>query len=277
MTGWIWNVQITCPGKERYEREAGGLASLYGELLGMQRIDIGYIKLTKGEGVLPEIGFEGDGGAGDARPQWPDPEYPQQLHLDIEVGDLDAAERVALRWGATRLQDNGEYRVYEDPVGHPFCLYLDSTLTDGPLPGRLARVVFDCFSPRALARFYEELLDMRIRVLDSLGRVVISGEPRRLSVTDDAGRTFDVTIDPRRPMLAFQHVARFRPSRWPDPHHPEQLHLDLGFDDPQAALSLMEELGAIRLREFPHRSVYADPAAHPFCAPPTDTAHAATY
>ena len=36
-------------------------------------------------------------------PRWPDPAYPQQIHLDVKVQDVNAAERAALDLGATRL------------------------------------------------------------------------------------------------------------------------------------------------------------------------------
>jgi len=57
-------------------------------------------------------------------PRWPDPEHPQQLHLDIRVDDVDAAEQAVLALGARRLQAEREsgFRVFSDPVGHPFCL-----------------------------------------------------------------------------------------------------------------------------------------------------------
>jgi hypothetical protein len=56
-------------------------------------------------------------------PQWPDPERPQQAHLDIAVDDLDSGETRALELGATRLAGGGEsFRVFADPAGHPFCL-----------------------------------------------------------------------------------------------------------------------------------------------------------
>ena len=56
-------------------------------------------------------------------PDWPDPRRPQQLHLDIRVDDVDAAEREVLALGARRLPGEleGRYRVFADPVGHPFC------------------------------------------------------------------------------------------------------------------------------------------------------------
>jgi predicted enzyme related to lactoylglutathione lyase len=56
-------------------------------------------------------------------PQWPDPNYPQQLHLDIWVDDIDAAESKVLRMGAQLLSTKeAGFRVYCDPAGHPFCL-----------------------------------------------------------------------------------------------------------------------------------------------------------
>ncbi len=59
------------------------------------------------------------------RPTWPDPAVPQQFHLDVKVPDLDVAQERALALGATILDvspDHASFRVYADPVGHPFCL-----------------------------------------------------------------------------------------------------------------------------------------------------------
>jgi hypothetical protein len=57
-------------------------------------------------------------------PQWRDPERPQQLHLDIRVDDVDEAERAVVALGARRVPAEREtgFRVFTDPVGHPFCL-----------------------------------------------------------------------------------------------------------------------------------------------------------
>jgi Glyoxalase-like domain len=57
-------------------------------------------------------------------PLWPDPAYPQQLHLDIRVNDADNAEQELTALGATRIQrENGTgFRVFTDPAGHPFCI-----------------------------------------------------------------------------------------------------------------------------------------------------------
>jgi catechol 2,3-dioxygenase-like lactoylglutathione lyase family enzyme len=56
-------------------------------------------------------------------PEFRNPAKPQQVHLDIEVPDLDAGEAATLALGATRLDGGGEtFRVFADPYGHPFCL-----------------------------------------------------------------------------------------------------------------------------------------------------------
>jgi predicted enzyme related to lactoylglutathione lyase len=64
-----------------------------------------------------------------ARPVWPaQPGEPQMsVHLDIRVDDLDEACAHAERAGATRaqFQPQEHVRVYLDPAGHPFCLYVD--------------------------------------------------------------------------------------------------------------------------------------------------------
>ena len=53
-------------------------------------------------------------------PRWPDPAYPQQLHLDVMVDDLIEADERVVKLGAARLAPD-DY-VYADPAGHPFCL-----------------------------------------------------------------------------------------------------------------------------------------------------------
>ena len=57
-------------------------------------------------------------------PTWPEGPVPQQLHLDFNVTDLDAGEEFVLSLGATKdpFQPGETFRVYRDPVGHPFCL-----------------------------------------------------------------------------------------------------------------------------------------------------------
>jgi predicted enzyme related to lactoylglutathione lyase len=60
-------------------------------------------------------------------PQWPGQDVPQQMHLDVIVDDLDAAEQEVLKLGATRAehQPGTTFRVFLDPAGHPFCLCLN--------------------------------------------------------------------------------------------------------------------------------------------------------
>ncbi|GAA1148928.1 VOC family protein [Streptomyces hebeiensis] len=61
-------------------------------------------------------------------PNWPDAAHDsQQLHLDLDVTDIEAAQEQVLALGATPLDlddDGGRrgFRVYADPAGHPFCL-----------------------------------------------------------------------------------------------------------------------------------------------------------
>ena len=58
------------------------------------------------------------------RPEWPGQDVPQQMHLDVMVDDLDAAEQEVLKLGATKAghQPGTTFRVFLDPAGHPFCL-----------------------------------------------------------------------------------------------------------------------------------------------------------
>lgn len=63
---------------------------------------------------------------GDHRvPTWPSGEVPKQIHLDLGVDDLDAAEARAVALGATRADFQpapDARRILIDPAGHPFCL-----------------------------------------------------------------------------------------------------------------------------------------------------------
>ncbi|GAA3098074.1 VOC family protein [Pseudonocardia yunnanensis] len=58
-------------------------------------------------------------------PEWPGQDHPQRAHFDFDVPDLDAGERAVLEIGARKhdLQPRPHsFRVFVDPVGHPFCL-----------------------------------------------------------------------------------------------------------------------------------------------------------
>ena len=69
-------------------------------------------------------------------PRWPDPASSQQLHIDIRVDDVDTAERAVLALGARRAPAEVEtgYKVFLDPVGHPFCLVFGKKKGARPLP-----------------------------------------------------------------------------------------------------------------------------------------------
>jgi len=65
--------------------------------------------------------------------QWTTPVWPARpgsqtstAHLDLWVEDLEDAGAWAERCGATlaTVQPQDDVRVYLDPVGHPFCLFL---------------------------------------------------------------------------------------------------------------------------------------------------------
>ena len=63
---------------------------------------------------------------------WPEGPVPQQLHLDLTVptvAELDRQHERALALGARLLEDDADnpeepLRVYADPAGHPFCIFV---------------------------------------------------------------------------------------------------------------------------------------------------------
>jgi catechol 2,3-dioxygenase-like lactoylglutathione lyase family enzyme len=113
--------------------------------------------------------------------------------------------------------------------------------------GRMHHMVIDCPDPAALAAFYSELVGLPI-TYRSEGWVVVAANDRSSGI-------------------AFQRAPDHRPPRWPDPEHPQQMHLDVMVDDVEAAENKVLALGARRLSTTGTR-VYADPAGHPFCLIP---------
>jgi catechol 2,3-dioxygenase-like lactoylglutathione lyase family enzyme len=114
-------VVLDCP-------DAHSLAAFYCDLLGWQ------VKWSEPHWVLIEnprggtrLSFQAE--AGYQPPVWPERSGEQQkmMHLDIRVDDLDEAGAHALAVGATltRWQPQDDVRVYLDPAGHPFCLFLN--------------------------------------------------------------------------------------------------------------------------------------------------------
>jgi len=107
--------------------DARELADFYHRLLGWE------IKADEGDWVMlrrPDRGtslsFQTEPHY--VRPVWPGVEGRQlmMLHLDIEVDDLDEAGAHAVAQGAVlaEFQPQDDVRVYLDPAGHPFCLWI---------------------------------------------------------------------------------------------------------------------------------------------------------
>lgn len=110
--GRLYEVVIDCP-------DPRALAAFYAELTGYETRYEHDDWVTLGHGDSVRIAFQR--APGHRAPRWPDPAYPQQLHLDIVVTDLDEADRRVRALGAIRLPGS-DARVYADPAGHPFCL-----------------------------------------------------------------------------------------------------------------------------------------------------------
>lgn len=121
-------IVIDCP-------DALVLAEFYGAVLGWgveDGSDRDFATLAPpGGGVMPD---HPDGHAALAfqriddwmPPTWPGGRHPQQFHLDLSVPDIEAAEPAVIAAGARvhehQPSQDGGFRVYLDPVGHPFCL-----------------------------------------------------------------------------------------------------------------------------------------------------------
>lgn len=118
MIGELRSVVLDCPDPRR-------LASFYEGLLGMERIidRDDWVAIRKPDRG-PRVSFQHVDPY--TPPQWPGQLVPQQVHLDVTVEDLDAAEAQVLALGATDAgYREDDFRVYLDPAGHPFCLCSD--------------------------------------------------------------------------------------------------------------------------------------------------------
>lgn len=115
MIGKWHGLIIDCP-------DASALAAFYQELLGMVRVqDDGDWVVIGDAPDRPGVAFQQIPDF--TAPTWPGGDHPQQMHFDVKVEDFDAGEEQVLALGARRLEGGGEsFRVYADPVGHPFCL-----------------------------------------------------------------------------------------------------------------------------------------------------------
>jgi catechol-2,3-dioxygenase len=110
----LMGVMLDCP-------DAKELSVFYAELLGkpITYADDGAAMIGE-DGAQPVLFQQVDPYT---PPRWLDPSHPQQVHFDVRVKEIEAAERAALAIGATRLPGDGDdWRVYADPAGKPFCL-----------------------------------------------------------------------------------------------------------------------------------------------------------
>jgi predicted enzyme related to lactoylglutathione lyase len=99
-------------------------STFYSELTGwpIESVEADWIDLRAAPDVLVSFQLAPN----HVPPQWPDPNFPQQAHLDlvIPLADQDALHERAISLGATALDapEGSNFRVYADPAGHPFCL-----------------------------------------------------------------------------------------------------------------------------------------------------------
>jgi catechol-2,3-dioxygenase len=116
-------VVLDCP-------DPRALAKFYRELVGGEITDADddWVKLRDGSEVLLSFQRSLDY----QPPVWPKGGgCGQQFHIDVTVDDVDEAEKQVLALGATRhpvqpgIEEDANWRVYLDPVGHPFCLCWD--------------------------------------------------------------------------------------------------------------------------------------------------------
>ncbi|MBO0772359.1 MAG: VOC family protein [Actinobacteria bacterium] len=94
-----------------WARLLGGEIAASSDQVAAVRTDRGWLMALRVPGYVP--------------PDWPDGSVPKQIHLDLAVNELDAAEAEAIRLGARKAAEQpgpDRWRVLLDPAGHPFCL-----------------------------------------------------------------------------------------------------------------------------------------------------------
>lgn len=109
----------------------------------------------------------------------------------------------------------------------------------------LKMVTLDCAEPRALARFWSELLGWEV--------VHLQDEYAMLAGPSSA--------------LGFGQVLDYAPPPWPNSNGSKQYHFDLGCHDIAAVEARCVELGGTVPEDQPGETwrVVLDPAGHPFC------------
>lgn len=168
--------------------------------------------------------------------------------------------------------------------------------------GRLTQLVFECDDAVALARFWQQVLDLPEppggsglvkgaggengasadggdRDREGGDRTFVVGDARERDVAGDA-RERDVASEeqPEWVTLEWEPVGRFSfhrcegyvPPRWPRGHGEHQAHFDLLVEDLAEACGVVEKAGGRPLTPIldpgpKEWRIYADPAGHPFC------------
>jgi catechol 2,3-dioxygenase-like lactoylglutathione lyase family enzyme len=121
--------QMTLSGIVLDASDPRALAAFYARLLGwtLRTNEPDWVTLKPPDDG-PGLSFQTE--AAYVRPTWPAGPGDQQMmvHLDIWVDDLDAAGAHAVDAGAVlaEYQPQDDVRVYLDPDGHPFCLFLST-------------------------------------------------------------------------------------------------------------------------------------------------------
>ncbi len=116
----------------------------------------------------------------------------------------------------------------------------------------LTAVTIDCSDAERLADFYAHLT---------------GGEVTYTDVENGHAQTKVGTS-----VLNFQQVHSYSAPQWPGQGHPQQLHLDFGVSDLEAAVAHAIDLGAAEALEQPAADQYrvmTDLDGHPFCLAPT--------
>ncbi len=111
MIGRLHHIILDCP-------DPGALAQFYSQLLGLpvtyRSEDFAVVAANETtSGIAFQLAPD------HVPPRWPDPAFPQQIHLDVMVEDVATAGPRVMALGASPLPGDG---VYADPAGHPFCL-----------------------------------------------------------------------------------------------------------------------------------------------------------
>lgn len=112
--------------------DARALAEFYRRLLGFSYRpgdEQDWVVLRDSDGV-PRLAFQEVETL--PPPTWPAGPRPQMLHLDLTVetrAELDEQHERAVALGARLLADHADdpeepLRVYADPAGHPFCVFV---------------------------------------------------------------------------------------------------------------------------------------------------------